>query len=172
MRTRPTPPVVLTAEERETLEQRARRPTTAQALAQRARIVLASLRKYLDTLLRQHVVRALLIVVAPLVPLACAQATRPADPETSRRWLGYLQDGKTTKEEALLKLGLPSAQFEGERILSWRLMLHASDGLVPVAREVDPFDPRMAQWREAEYNLILVFDQRNVMQRHSLIKIK
>ena len=42
MRTgRPTPRVVLTTEERETLEQWARRPTTAQALAQRARIVLA-----------------------------------------------------------------------------------------------------------------------------------
>jgi transposase len=38
---RPIPVVVLTAEERATLEQWARRPTTAQALAQRARIVLA-----------------------------------------------------------------------------------------------------------------------------------
>jgi transposase len=37
----PTPPVVLTAEERLTLEQWARRPTTAQGLAQRARLVLA-----------------------------------------------------------------------------------------------------------------------------------
>ena len=42
MRTgRPTPLVVLTAEERQTLEQWARRPTTAQGLAQRARLVLA-----------------------------------------------------------------------------------------------------------------------------------
>lgn len=133
-----------------------------------------SLRKYRDTCLQrpQHVVRALLIVVALLVPLACAHATRPADTEISRQWLGYLQDDKTTKEEVLLKLGLPTAQFEGERILTWRLMLHAGEGLVPVAREVDPLDPRMAQWREAEYNLILVFDERNVMQRHSLVKIK
>jgi transposase len=38
---RPTPPVILTVDERETLEQWARRPKTAQALAQRARIVLA-----------------------------------------------------------------------------------------------------------------------------------
>jgi transposase len=38
---RPTPAVVLTADERATLEQWARRPKTAQALAQRARIVLA-----------------------------------------------------------------------------------------------------------------------------------
>ena len=42
MRTgRPTPSVVLTADERQTLEQWARRPTTAQGLAQRARLVLA-----------------------------------------------------------------------------------------------------------------------------------
>ena len=39
-RGRATPPLVLTGEERETLERWARRPTTAQALAQRARIVL------------------------------------------------------------------------------------------------------------------------------------
>ena len=37
---RPTTPVVLTVEERTTLEQWSRRPKTAQALAQRARIVL------------------------------------------------------------------------------------------------------------------------------------
>jgi len=41
MRTgRPVAPIVLTTEERETLEQWARRPTTAQALALRARLVL------------------------------------------------------------------------------------------------------------------------------------
>ena len=42
MRTgRPTAELVVTGEERETLERWARRPKTAQALAQRARIVLA-----------------------------------------------------------------------------------------------------------------------------------
>ena len=42
MRTgRPTRPLVLTMDERATLQQWARRPKTAQALAQRARIVLA-----------------------------------------------------------------------------------------------------------------------------------
>src|ERR1700675_1599258 len=40
-RGRPRVPLVLTAEETETLERWARRPTTAQGLAQRARIVLA-----------------------------------------------------------------------------------------------------------------------------------
>jgi len=42
MRTgRPIPPLTLTSEERETLERWARRPKTAQALAQRARLILA-----------------------------------------------------------------------------------------------------------------------------------
>ena len=40
-RGRPKTPLTLTTEEYETLERWARRPTTAQALAQRARIVLA-----------------------------------------------------------------------------------------------------------------------------------
>src|SRR4029453_16046505 len=40
-RGRPKSPLTLTDEERETLERWARRPTTAQALAQRARILLA-----------------------------------------------------------------------------------------------------------------------------------
>lgn len=41
MRTgRPIPPLILSPEERGTLEQWARRPKTAQALAQRARIIL------------------------------------------------------------------------------------------------------------------------------------
>ena len=39
---RPLVPLVLTAEESETLQRWARRPTTAQALAQRARMVLAA----------------------------------------------------------------------------------------------------------------------------------
>ena len=41
MRTgRPTPPLTLTADERQTLERWTRRPSTAQALAQRARLIL------------------------------------------------------------------------------------------------------------------------------------
>jgi hypothetical protein len=39
---RPIPPLLLTDEERETLERWMRRPTTAQALAQRARVILVA----------------------------------------------------------------------------------------------------------------------------------
>jgi transposase len=51
---RPTTPVVLTVEERTTLEQWSRRPKTAQALAQRARIVLGCAADETHTLLARR----------------------------------------------------------------------------------------------------------------------
>src|SRR5262245_22156811 len=49
MRGRPKSPLILSTEETDTLERWARRPTTAQALAQRARIVLACTTGQADT---------------------------------------------------------------------------------------------------------------------------
>ena len=53
-RGRPKSPLILTADEVETLERWVRRPTTAQALAQRARIVLACTRGDHDTVVAAH----------------------------------------------------------------------------------------------------------------------
>jgi len=51
---RPTPPVVVTMEERETLERWARRPKSAQATAQRARMILACAAGQTNTAVAQH----------------------------------------------------------------------------------------------------------------------
>jgi hypothetical protein len=57
MRTgRPIPAVILSPDERVTLAQWARRPKTAQALAQRARIVLASVNATVPAALDVHVI--------------------------------------------------------------------------------------------------------------------
>lgn len=53
-RGRPTPPVVLTMEERETLERWARRPKSTQAVAQRARMILACAAGQPNTAVAQH----------------------------------------------------------------------------------------------------------------------
>lgn len=42
-------------------------------------------------------------------------------PGASHDLLTFLQVGKTTREEVLLKLGQPSASFEHERILTYRI---------------------------------------------------
>jgi len=51
---RPIPPLILNREERQTLENWARRPTSAQALAQRARVILACARGKTNTVVAQE----------------------------------------------------------------------------------------------------------------------
>lgn len=106
---------------------------------------------------------------------ACAHA-RELPPADERQLLPFVEDGQTTKEQILLQLGIPSAQFDGERILTYRLA-RTEDGKVrPVAREFNVFDfedPRLSQWKIAgAMNLVLVFDERGVLARHRLLQVK
>jgi hypothetical protein len=61
-----------------------------------------------------------------LIILATGCATpkvQPADPQLLFKsdLLSFLGDGVTTREEVVLKLGIPSAQIEGEKILMYQL---------------------------------------------------
>jgi hypothetical protein len=114
--------------------------------------------------------------VAPLllVTLLCGCATQapPAKvTEIEAQHLGFVRDGVTSREQALLQLGLPSGQFEGERIMTWRLCYNG-EVLFPIAAERAPDDPRYTMWRVPAYNLVLVFDARNLVQRHSFIEVR
>jgi hypothetical protein len=103
----------------------------------------------------------------------CAARSTPAQvADVERSQLAFVRDGVTTREEVLLKLGVPSAQFEGERILTYRLGLNAKGALAPMSPEVAAEDHRYAVWTRAAYNLVLVFDPRNVLQRHSFIEVR
>jgi hypothetical protein len=105
---------------------------------------------------------------------SCATHGRP-DPLTPQEEFGLLpltiEDGVTTKEAALLHYGLPSAQFEGERILTWRLM-RSKGKVVSVSREFAPEDPRVKLWQHTSFNLVLVFDEHHVVARHSLLEVR
>ncbi len=114
---------------------------------------------------------ALIILFAVTGP-GCAPKYQIVDEEVETIWFPYLQDGKTTKEDVLLRLGLPTAQFEGEKILTYRLMLSSNEGLVVVSREIDIKDPRLSQWARAEYSLILVFNDQHILKKHSLLRVR
>ena len=74
MRTgRPTPPLTLTADERQTLERWTRRPSTAQALAQRARLILGCAPGKTNTRVAQESAD----YQADRRPVACAVSDRP-----------------------------------------------------------------------------------------------
>lgn len=60
----------------------------------------------------------------------------------------------------------------GERILTYRLRFNQKENRFEViSREVDRRDPRFAEWMQTEYNLVLVFDDKHVLQKHSMLRV-
>ena len=103
----------------------------------------------------------------------CAETKlQTLDDSVLQQQLALLEDGKTTKQDILLKFGIPSCQFEGERILTYRLRFNQKENRFEViSREVDRLDPRFAEWMQTEYNLVLVFDDKHVLQKHSMLRV-
>lgn len=103
----------------------------------------------------------------------CAETKlQTLDDSVLQQQLALLEDGKTTKQDILLKFGIPSCQFEGERILTYRLRFNQKENRFEViSREVDRLDPRFAEWMQTEYNLVLVFDDKHVLKKHSMLRV-
>jgi len=106
----------------------------------------------------------------------CAGHTvKVADAEVETKWLGFLKDGSTTKQDVLLKLGLPAEHFEGERILVYRLSPAGTEGLMNVSRYIRRSEPLYGEYPAGEYSqfsLVLVFDDNHILRRHSLLKLR
>ncbi|WP_257306946.1 hypothetical protein [Geothrix campi] len=81
--------------------------------------------------------------------------------------LGSIQDGQTTRQEVLLRLGTPSSAFEGGRILTYDFAANLGGeweraGGGQVSEWAYPH-PRAA-------SLVLVFGPDDRLVRHSLVK--
>ncbi len=102
---------------------------------------------------------------------------RQAHPaELQAEWLAFLVDGKTTREEVLLRLGTPSAHFEGERIITYAFSRSSTGGWVREGRtraggttmvRADSFVPAYRSYRVS--NLVLAFAVDGRLARHSLV---
>lgn len=107
--------------------------------------------------------------LALLVGCAPPQLRQAAPAEIQAEWLAFLSDGKTTREEVLLRLGTPSAQLEGERILTYAFARSAVGARNSVGR----------RWGQAQKmpvftdphigSLVLVFAADGRLVRHSLV---
>lgn len=77
--------------------------------------------------------------------------------------LAFIEDGRTTREQAFLALGEPSATYEDGRILTFRLGQDEAGYFL-----VD----RAPGFIGVKYSLVMSFDDAGLLRRHSLVAIK
>lgn len=68
------------------------------------------------------------------------------------------------REAILLKLGEPSASFEAGRILTYRIGEDDDHGYFLLDRQV--------RWLNIKYSLVLVFDEKGALTKHSLVPVR
>jgi hypothetical protein len=105
--------------------------------------------------------KATVCFLSAFLLISCAhQNVRMVDEGIQLKWLSLIEDGKTTKDEVLTQLGMPSRQFEGGRIMTYHMTFSEEKGF------------RVDAKRQFIYNLVLVFDKRNILEKHRLLKLK
>ncbi len=94
--------------------------------------------------------------------------------QANKTLLDFLEDGKTTKEMVILKLGAPSGTFEGERIISYRLGRTREGYFVldQIAEARVQKDPALYSGIISTFSLVLIFDESNILQKHSAVQIQ
>jgi hypothetical protein len=107
---------------------------------------------------RLRILLAVLLLGAAGLTGCATHAISGADP----RLLEFLHDGATTRDEIILKFGSPSASFEQERILTYRLRGDDKQGY---------FVWKCGTWEDVRYSLVLVFDEAGMLKKHSLVRV-
>ena len=103
-------------------------------------------------------VTIILLILGVLAAGCTVSKVRPVTgPKANPDSLAFLVDGETDRESMAGRLGEPSRVFESGRLVVYRL-----DKRMQVAHG----------WNATRFNLVLVFDERGVLQRHGLVRFK
>ncbi len=113
----------------------------------------------------------LFIGITVLVSGCATPRIKPIDKMDFSNRLQFLVNGVTTREEVLLKLGEPSGQFEGERILTYMLSIDDNRDLrvLPQPLAVSRTDPRVYDLDPMVCSLVLVFQNNNLLEKSGLV---
>ena len=109
----------------------------------------------------------LALILFAFVFAGCA-TTDKSVPGARADLLEFLQDGNTTRTDAVLRLGQPTAVLENENIITFRIGEDVNKGLYVVG----PGTTSGWLWETARYSLVLVFDEEGVLRKHSLVSVK
>jgi hypothetical protein len=105
-----------------------------------------------------------------VVPGCATPAAAPVPVEQTLE--ANLKDNQTTREQVLLRFGEPSAQFESQRILTYRVQVRPTGAWDVVRREIVVKEPRARDsWENATHSVVLVFENGR-LARHSLVPVK
>jgi hypothetical protein len=109
-------------------------------------------------------------LMSALTLTGCVTDTPTSLVHGSPNLLNFLADGKTTQEQVLTRLGQPSGSFESGNILTYRLGYNPqSHGYFLVEREGR--NTGWPTWSNASFSLVLVFNNADILQSHSLVKV-
>jgi len=105
--------------------------------------------------------RALALAVLLAAAAGCSAATFPRRDTDAERLLPELRDGSTMHAEIEGALGPPLRTFDADHVFTYRL-----------AREGDRLTPvPIAEVGRAPWELVVVFDARYVLVRHTLLRL-
>ena len=87
-------------------------------------------------------------------------------PGASRDLLSFMQNGQTTRQEVILKLGQPSGSYEHEKILTYRIGEDRDQGYFLVSPKF------MQPWQSVRYSLVLLFDDNGLLQKKNMVSVQ
>jgi hypothetical protein len=118
-----------------------------------------------------NVFKTIMFILLILLTTGCATPKiQPADPQLCFKsdLLSLLRDEVTRREEVVLRLGIPSAQIEGDRILMYQIKTD-NDGKWRLVSPGWDAQSGLRTWSEGTMSLVLVFGQDGVLMKHSLV---
>ena len=104
-----------------------------------------------------------LIIVALLI-VSCSHHIVKINEKEGNKLLPFIQDGITIKQEVLSRLGNPIESYEGGRIIIYFVVEQSGSQLEVLNYEKNNYSKVVAI-----YQLVLVFDPNNVLEKHSLV---
>jgi hypothetical protein len=102
------------------------------------------------------------------VTVNCSQHVVQVEDQDFSKCFPFIRNNITSKQEVLNRLGDPNNSYEGGRIISYFVFEDERIKLKGINCENRISDKTSL----AVYNLILVFGEKDVLKRHSLIRVR
>jgi hypothetical protein len=116
------------------------------------------------------------VLTGALAVLVAGCVTPAPIPGARTDLLTFLRIGETPRQEVILKFGQPSASFEHETILTYRVGHEAKQGYYIITPKVLTGQQlgrvQATSWETVAYSLVLVFDGNGILQKQSLVSVQ